>query len=385
VNIPTGQSDVNYTFEAEDVSFRLATGPTRTQLQEISPRHLQDYLDFKEEYVGWFINIGKNPNDGTGYSERTVEQISMKTDQMFRYFWKVNDGYVTELNKDKADQLMKAVERGDWGSANILNFKKTVKRYFKWLKHKKDTDHTDWECPIEVSEKERTNRDYFRAHEFPKLYNATLNHGSVKPYGECTPEERDAFKAHLAQRFEMPKEDVSRSEFNRANSWKVPSLVATALDMGLRPVEIGNAKLDWVNLNDNTFDIPASEASKSDNNWKCSISSKTASVLERWIDERAAYEKYDGKDNIWLNHIGTPYNSKSLNYLLDKLIEGGEIEPMNRNLTWYSIRHGVATLWANKYGIQHAREQLRHEKIETTMRYVHSDSESRSKMADDSW
>ena len=44
---------------------------------------------------------------------------------------------------------------------------------------------------------------------------------------------------------------------------------------------------------------------------------------------------------------------------------------MKRELTWYSIRYGVASSWANEYDLQHAQEQLRHEMSETTMRYVH--------------
>jgi hypothetical protein len=78
VNIPTGQSNEDYTFEPEDVSFRLVTGPTREQLNEISARHTSDYVDFKTGYVGWFLNVGKNPNKSIGYAENTVEQISMK-------------------------------------------------------------------------------------------------------------------------------------------------------------------------------------------------------------------------------------------------------------------------------------------------------------------
>lgn len=385
MNIPTGEKDTSYTFSADDAPFKLVSGPTRTRLEKISLRHVQDYLDWKTDYIGWFFHVGKNPNDGTGYSPNTAEQISMKTDQIMRYFWKVEGSYTTSLDQDDADTLMKAVERGDWGNANVSNFKKTVKRYFKWLEHTKDTDYTDWDCPIEVSEKERTERDYFRPYEFDHLYNVTLTYGSVKNYGECSPEERDSFKAVLAQRFEMPKEQVGQDQFSRANSWKIPSLIATTLDVGLRPVEIGNAKVSWVNLADQSIDIPAKEATKSDNDWKCSISSKTKRVLDRWLDERKAYAKYDESDNLWLNRIGNPYTSSSLNYLLDKLIEESEVEPMNRNLTWYSMRHGVATLWANKYGIQHAQEQLRHEKIETTMRYVHSDSDTRNEMADDAW
>lgn len=58
---------------------------------------------------------------------------------------------------------------------------------------------------------------------------------------------------------------------------------------------------------------------------------------------------------------------------------------MGRDLTWYSLRHGVATLWANEYGVQQAQEQLRHEKIKSTMHYVHSGSDTRNAKANDSW
>jgi Phage integrase family. len=207
----------------------------------------------------------------------------------------------------------------------------------------------------------------------------------VKNYSDCTPEERSRIKSTLAQRFEIPTEDIGRDEFSRANSWKGPTLVATTLDTGLRPVEIGRAKVSWVNPADHSLDIPAKEATKSDNNWKCSLSSKTTSALERWLDEREAYEKYTGEESLWLNRIGNSYTSRTVNYLLNQLIEESEIDEMGRDLTWYSLRHGVASAWANKYGIQHAQEQLRHEKIETTMRYVRSDSDERSSMANNIW
>jgi len=89
MNIPTDEQSFDYTFEPDDVRFNVVTGPTREQLQKISPRHLKDYEDFKTAYVGWFVNVGKTPNKNEGYAPRTVEQISTKTDQVFRYFWKV--------------------------------------------------------------------------------------------------------------------------------------------------------------------------------------------------------------------------------------------------------------------------------------------------------
>ena len=81
----------------------------------------------------------------------------MKTDQVLRHFLKVEGSYTTFVDQDDVDQLMKSVERSDWGDANIVMFKKTVKRYFKWLKHERGTDHTDWDCPIRSPKKNGHN------------------------------------------------------------------------------------------------------------------------------------------------------------------------------------------------------------------------------------
>lgn len=48
MNIPTGESDASYSFDPDDVNFKLVTGPTREQLEKVSPRHVRDYRDFEE-------------------------------------------------------------------------------------------------------------------------------------------------------------------------------------------------------------------------------------------------------------------------------------------------------------------------------------------------
>ena len=88
---------------------------------------------------------------------------------------------------------------------------------------------------------------------------------------------------------------------------------------------------------------------------------------------------------MWLNDGGTPYDNNSVNYLLKQLIAKAEIDAPRRSLTWYSIRHGVATMWANKEGVHYAKEQMRHEKAETTMNYLHSDENQQSEFADGKW
>lgn len=52
--------------------------------------------------------------------------------------------------------------------------------------------------------------------------------------------------------------------------------------------------------------------------------------------------------------------------MLPKLIERTNIEPNGRDLSWYAIRRGSATMWANNVGIEKAAAQLRHKKLEAT-------------------
>ena len=72
-------------------------------------------------------------------------------------------------------------------------------------------------------------------------------------------------------------------------------------------------------------------------------------------------DKYDGRDELWLTQKSSPYSSKSCNALLRRVIESGDVPiPEHKEISWYSIRHGVATYWANHVGPHHAKEQLRH-------------------------
>jgi integrase len=49
----------------------------------------------------------------------------------------------------------------------------------------------------------------------------------------------------------------------------------------------------------------------------------------------------------------------------------------NRQLSWYSIRHGIATFMSEQEDISMAKEQLRHRSIQTTQKYVHPSLEAR--------
>lgn len=378
---------MNFSEEAKPVTFGfpvLAQETIDVLEEEGHPRAVTDYESWKRDVLEWLHYEGKDPDRLRGYSKDTLRQSTYKIDQIMRWLWNKR-GYTTELTPEDADELMRELGRySQYGDANLNNFVKVIKRLFAYYNHEKGKN-IEWNCRIDLNEPSVTNRDYFKKDEFRPLYEASLEHGTVRHYHACNPEERDELKAHLAQRFEIRKKDVGPEEFQRANSFKIPSIVSVSLDCGLRPVEVGRAKVDWVNFEDGTLDIPREESSKNEDNWKCVLSRNSLRALEEWIQERSTYGKYAGRPELWLNKKGNPYNSSSLNYLLGKLIERAGIRPAGRDLSWYSIRHGVATVWADEEKIHDTREQLRHKKAETTLGYAHSGTETRHGKVNSKW
>lgn len=229
---------MNFAGEAAEATFDfpIVAEETIDSLADQHARAQTDYESWKRELLEWLLTEGKDPDRLRGYSDRTVRNTSYKTDQIMRWLWNER-GYTTELTPEDADQLMKELGRySEYGDANLNTFVKVIKRVFQFYNHERRKS-IEWECSLNLNEQNVTNRDYFKKDEFRPLYEAALKHGAVKHYHSCTPAERDALKRVLAQRFETPKEQIGPEAFQRANSFKIPSLVSVALDCGLRPVE----------------------------------------------------------------------------------------------------------------------------------------------------
>lgn len=182
---------------------------------------------------------------------------------------------------------------------------------------------------------------------------------------------------HLAVRFDVPKSEVGLEHWERANGWKIPSLVAVSLDTGLRPIEVEHSRTTWVDTDGEVLRIPREESSKGDHAWIPVLRTKTAEMLDRWLEERKAIPMYDDTDALWLTSKGNPYNTRSLSYLIDQLCDVAGIDTEHRQVTWYSIRRGLATGMIDEADLSTAKQQLRHKRFETTARYDQSPPERR--------
>jgi integrase len=211
------------------------------------------------------------------------------------------------------------------------------------------------------------------------LREAVLQYATVPAYAALSPDERQRWKQHLARRFGKPARDVTRSDFKKANGFKYPSILNASLDAGLRPVEVGRARTHWVDVENAVLRIPESESSKNADNWTVSLRRSTAEYLARWIEEREMYEKYEDTDRLWLTRHSNPYSAKSLRVLLDNLKEIADIE---RDFSWYALRHSTGTYMTREEGLAAAQSQLRHKRAETTMKYDQAPVEDRRSALD---
>jgi len=359
-------------------SITVVTEPAEEYL---NPKQLLDYQTEREECLSWLLAFGKNPDKGEGYALGTVKPRAYRMDMFYRWVWKEEGGYTVHITPDHADAWMRHLAQADYSSTHKTNCQKSVKMLFKWWRHERGGG--EWDPEITFSDSSGTNpKDYLTREERTQVRNASLEYGTIPEYSNVTPAERDRWKQYLAQRFEKPISDITIDDWERANSWKVPSLVWVSLDAGLRPVEVKRASLDWIDTDNCVLRIPRQDSAKSRDNWVASLRERTAQFLDRWQVERDNYDKYDGTDTVWLTREGNPYTSQSLRYLLHQLCEIADIETEHRQMSWYAIRHSVGTYMTREEDLAAAQAQLRHKVPETTMKYDQTPPEDRQDALD---
>lgn len=351
---------------------RVVPEPSESRL---SDRQYEDYAEHRVQLIVWMEDLGKSPSDKEGYAQDTVNGRAYRLDQFYRWVWDQEGRYTTAITHDHTDGWMRKLAGGDTSQENKASHRKAIKMLFRWRSHAFGDEEWEPEITFSTNAGQTNPQDYLTREERTQVREAALEYGSVPSYSNLGSEERDRWKAHLAQRFEKPKEDVSPADFERANSWKVPSLIWTALDAGLRPVEVKRARVRWVDTSAKVLRIRKEDASKNQDNWVVSITERTANALDRWLAERDQYEKYDDTDRLWLNQIGNPYQSYSLNRIFRDVCEAAEIPAEDR--TFYAIRHSLGTYMTREEGLAAAQAQMRHKSEVSTMRYDQAPVEDR--------
>jgi len=344
----------------------------------LNQRQLVDYRDYRERLIKWVLHLGKNPEKAEGYAWDTTRQRCYRIDQFYRWVWEKEDGYTIKATPSHAEEYTKELAYSDYSQTHKAGFQKSIQTLFKHQRHEQGKD-VEWEPSIKFSNYSGTHnaRDFLTREERRKLKEAVLEYGSIPHYDAVTPSQRDRWKQHLAQRFEKPKSDITRDDWERANGWKYPSILWVSMDAGLRPKEVGKATLDWLDLENGMLRISKEDSTKNTDNWNVGLSDRTTNILQKWVAERENHDKYTDSDQLWLTKYGNPYGSEALNRLLKNLCEEAAIPVEDRDISWYSIRHSVGTYMSRDNGLAAAQAQLRHRSERSTMRYDQAPVEDR--------
>ena len=305
----------------------LVPEPNRERLNE---QERADYRDHRYRFVEWLLNRGKRPERAEGYSEYTAYETAYRTARLDRWTWTRTGGYTVPPRPEHATRYIEEdVIRRDVTAATKGKIEEAVARYMRWASISHGID--DWE------------------------------HDQVFSSGG-----NDAPRDYLTRR---ERRQIREAALARGDGWKLSSLVLTSLDAALRPVEVRRARPEWVDVDNKLLRIPRDDASKSIDNWRVSITDRTATALGEWLDERNDLDVYGGRDELWLTREGTAYTSRSLARLLRSLFDDAGIDDAGRSLTWYSIRHSTGTYMTDERDLKAAKDQLRHQSAQTTMKY----------------
>lgn len=343
---------------------------------DLNKRQLFDYAEHRERWLTWCSTMGCSPETATGYSHATMKVRHYRMNTFYRWVWN-RRGYTTSVTHDDGNAYMREIAMSEYKNSTKAHIHKAVASVFKWRKHVFDESPWEPELSFSYSGGTSSDGDYLTADERRQIRDASLSYGSIPNYNSCSPEQRDRYKGLLAGRYDVSKDKVGLEHWERANGWKIPSLIAVSLDTGLRPIEVNRATVDWVDLKSNALRIPSTASGKETKSWVSVLSERTTSILEQWLTQREVIPMYDETDSLWLTTKANPYTSRSLSYMMDQLCDEAGISTENRNVTWYSIRRGLATALIDKADLSTAREQLRHTNLETTARYDQTPPERR--------
>jgi integrase len=345
---------------------------------QLADRHELLYRDHREKLARWAITMGKNPKRADGYAPITVKQRLFRLDRFYRFVWDEHDTFTIDVGTAEADNWMRHLAKTDNTQTYNAACQKAVKMLFKWRRDEYgEAIHWDPVITFSSNTSSTASRHYFDLDILKRLAQASIEFDALPSPHSVDAAKRDEIESYLAMRFGKAKREITREDWERADSWKTAAMIHITIDAGLRNKEVADAKVGWIDWDAKALRIPADDAVKSGEPWDAALREQTVTMLERWVRERELYDKYDDSDQLFLTRYGNPYNSKALNRLLDRLCEAANVDA--EQASWYSFRRSMVTHLQSRAGHKGTQLQARHKSPETTMRYDQAPLESRRK------
>lgn len=331
-----------------------------------------------DEFYDWMVRTGKDPRKATGLQETTAKNYVQRVDQAHRHVIRTFSPEETvAIRPEHAEQYLELLSRDEIRQDDTAEYSNSAKRkleeallkYFQWRFHEKGLEE-EWEKPINFSDEKGNEAYRFTYAELGQLFQATTTYGSLPPYTDVSETERDHYNAVIAQRLGIPKDDITREDWLRADyTTKNRSLITVGYDGGLTPKEIANAERSWYDPAKKTLEIPSEKACKQREKETVALSDVSVDALEHWFELRDRLSVYDGTEKLWLNLNGNPYTSGTLGRLLKKLCAEAGIETDGKPVRWYSLRYTMGRNVTDEGELSESNDQLRHSTYEATKRY----------------
>lgn len=366
----------------------MSTEPTSGDLKYISHEaidHLNHqqrtiFTEMWEEFIHYLEVKGKNPKKKEGYAESSIRPLARRAYQTQQFVWE-HKSRTAKLTPEYADQFVEALNQDTfttsdgepYSECSKRKFLSAIEAYFRF-------QGIDWTPEISFQDTPSDEgADAFTRAEREGLFDAASEYKSPPAYKNVSPEERDRWNAELAQFLGTPKSKIGPDDWAELQQfWKLPSLIAVALDCGCRAGMIERLETQQINLDAGRLITPSEKALKNDRSWDNELSDRSITCLRHWFRQRANRPKYDDSDHVWLNRQGNPYNSHTLNSLLQNLMDQADIKPNGRKLSWHSIRHSTGCYLYNKYNdLTIVAETLRQNTLEAARRYAHPTPETK--------
>ena len=326
----------------ERCAVQIEPGRSITLVPKKNAEHLNeqqhdDYADHRRRFIQWLRVEGKNPEKREGYSDYTAYESGYRCARYDRWVWAREDGYTIPPHPEHATQYIEEnVAYRDVTNSTKGKTEEAIARYHDWITRAYRVDRWDHD----------------------QLFSSS---GGSAPRDYLTRRERQA---------------VREAALNTGN-WRETSIILVGLDAALRPVEVRRARRQWVDTDNKMLRLPREESSKNKQDWRTSLTSRSAHALTEWLKERSDTAAYDDTDALWLTRTGTRYSSRSLTRLLRRLCDDAGIETGGRTMTWYSVRHSTGTYLTAERDLKAAKDQLRHKSAKTTMKYDQVPAEQR--------
>ena len=184
------------------------------------------------------LTEGKDVSRKNGYAATAVKN------QLYRWIWEKEGGHTTAVTHDHANGWVEELAYSSTSGTHRNHRSKALRMPFEWRHHHSGEER--WYPRRMFETGSRNPQDVLTRDERRRIREASLEYGTIPAYNDLSPEERDRWKARVAQRLGKLKDEIGPDDWDRVNGFEVPSSVAVSLDTGLRPIEVERAKVSWV-------------------------------------------------------------------------------------------------------------------------------------------